>query len=179
MRASQRIGARAIGVASIAALLAATGCSSDQPTSPNGAVYVTVSPAWLSHTAAPVAGDPGIHFSIDAAIHNNGSSDVQFTPMVRGSDSGIERRTGNGWSAAIAGGNCPVVPGMPIVIPAHTTVVRHIEVSVRLAVAWFADVPVWSSPSPTGIYRVHFDLTADNVALPESESASAPFVITD
>lgn len=180
LAASRRLGSRVVVTASILASLAALGCGSDRITAPSGPVRVTVSPTWITGASTRVDGAPGIRFSIDAAIHNDGPTDVQFTLPICASP--IERRSGSHWVPAVAGGFCILLGRAPTIVAAHTTVTQHFDVGYRLAGAPIADVPVWTSRSATGVYRVHFDLTTVGPApqpLPESESASPQFVVFD
>ena len=178
---TRRIGRSLALIAGTTTVLASAACSSDYATAPQRDVWVTVTPTWITGAGATGLGTAGVRFSVDAVIHNDGATEVEFYPSWCGQP--IERRTHDGWVPAVSGGFCAyadIVAGAPTPIPPHSTLAQHLDVDARLPQGVTPDVPVWRSDSPTGVYRIDFQLTtSDHTPLPESERASPPFVIAD
>jgi len=148
-------------------------------TAPAPMVVVSLSEADVVATVAAVDtlfGQPTLHFTVDASIHNAGPGSVYLALPC---DPPVQHLTATGWVPAVGGTVCAAVARPPIEIAEGETVLQPVSVAATLGpnIHEVGGIPQWLPGTTDGSYRVEFTLFVGQDLLAEQARVSPTFTI--
>lgn len=171
--------ARAPGLALLALGTVACAAAMDQ-IAPAPAVAVSLGqPSVVVSVAAAdtLFGQPTLHFTVDASIHNAGPGSVYLALPC---DPPVEQLTATGWVPAVGGTVCEAVARPPIEIAAGETLRQPVRVAATPGpnTSKVGGIPRWLPGTSDGSYRLEFTLFVGQTLLAESSRVSPTFTLT-